>query len=157
MCSQEVLSNHCTAAQRDVGTAFVQTTELPFKQFSRVPCVWKGSTVWGEEGMKGARACVIRRAPSIWRSYRKGCWGWILLNIRHSITILSLDNTLLFLVSCAVLHCLINVKYKNLPDELISALVRLFCLVPDENARQALQNYFCGFSPQLLFPSYCHI
>lgn len=146
MCPQEFVSDNCTAAYGDMDIAFVQEPELPPKQLSWVPCVCKRSTIRGEEGMNGAWACV---------SYRKGCWGWILPNKR--ITILSLGNTILFLVSCAVLHCLIKEKYKNLSDDLISALVRLFCLVSDENIRQALQNYFCGFSSQLLFPSYCHI
>lgn len=73
------------------------------------------------------------------------------------IVILSLDSTVLFLVSCAALHSPIKVEYKNLLEDLISALLRLFCLDSDENVRQALQNYFCGFSSQLLFPSYCHI
>lgn len=157
MYSQEFISPSCTAAHRDVGIAFVQTMELPFKPLSWVPCVWKGSTVWGEDGTNGARSCVIRRAPSTWRSYHKGGWGWILLNKMHIIVILSLDSTVLFLVSCAALHSPIKVEYKNLLEDLISALLRLFCLDSDENVRQALQNYFCGFSSQLLFPSYCHI
>lgn len=36
--------------------------------------------------------------------------GWICPNKSHSISILSLDSTLLFLVSCAILHYLIKVN-----------------------------------------------
>lgn len=37
MYSQKFVSNNCTAAYKDMDVAFVQTTEVPFKQLSWVP------------------------------------------------------------------------------------------------------------------------
>lgn len=66
------------------------------------------------------------------------------------------QHTIIFSVMCYI-ALFDKSKCKNLPDDLISILVRIFCLVSDENIRQALQNYFCEFSFLLLFPSYCHV
>lgn len=60
VCSSQTL--HITTSLQHVKTWALlsyKATELPVEHFSCATCVWKGSTVCGEEGWNGAWPCVI--------------------------------------------------------------------------------------------------